>query len=140
MQNHPASGVQDRQANGWKTNRLIPRRGHTLLHWVFQRLTIRIEERFLLCLFLFDPFLCHCFWESPCLHLCRAGKGENHPSENHHCLLTSLSCLSFLRTTKQSPLLTTILDLVPVHLQRRLFRSFWIVPCLFLFFSSRGGP
>ena len=121
------------QSNGWRTNRLIPRRGHILLHWVFLRLTIRNEERFLLCLLLVDLFPLPLFWENPCLHLCRTGKGENHPSEDHHCLLTSLSCFSFIWTTKQSPLLTTIRDLAPVHRQRMLFRSFWIVLCLFLF-------
>ena len=70
---------RNRQSNDWKTNRLIRRRGHILLHWVFLRLTIRIEERFPLCLFLFDLILCLCFSESPCLHLCRAGKGEKPP-------------------------------------------------------------
>ena len=46
-----------RQSNDWKTNRLIPRRGHILLHWVFLRLRIQIEERFLLCLFLSSVFV-----------------------------------------------------------------------------------
>ena len=32
--------------------------------------------------------------KSPCLHLWRTGKGENHPYGSHHCLLTSPSCLS----------------------------------------------
>ena len=80
----------------WPTNRLIPRPGHLLLHWVFLRLRIRIEERILLCLFLCDPFLYLCLGESPCLHLCRADTGENHPHGSHHCLLTSPSCLTFL--------------------------------------------
>ena len=116
---------KNHQATDWKTSRPIPRHGHIL--------------------YLFDPFLRLCFGENPCLHLCRAGKGENHLYEDHHCLLTSLSCHSFLwTTTKQSPLLTTIRDLVPVHRQRMLFQFFWIVLCLFLFpfllFFSLNGP
>ena len=47
---------RNRQSNDCQTNRLIPRRGRIFLRWVFLRLTIWIEERFLLCLFLFDPF------------------------------------------------------------------------------------
>ena len=80
-------------------------------------------------LFLFDPFLCLSFGESPCLHLCRASKGENRSSENHHCLLTRLSCLSFLWSTKQSPLPATIRDLALAHHQRMTFGSFWIIFC-----------
>ena len=37
---------------------------------------------------------------------------KTHPSESHQCLLTVLSCLSVLWSTKQSPLLSTIRDLV----------------------------
>ena len=74
------------ESNDWQTNRLIPRPGHILLHWVFPRLRLRIEDRSLPCLFLFDPCLFLCFGESPCLHLYRAGKGENHPCGSHHCL------------------------------------------------------
>ena len=133
-----------RQSNGWQTSRPIPRHGHILLHWVFQRLKVRIEERFLPCLFLFDPFHYLCSGESPCLRPCLAGTGENLPHGSHHCLRTSPACLSVLWTTKQSPLLTAIHDLAFVHHQRMLFRPFWIVLCLFLFpflfFFSPGGP
>ena len=118
--------------------------GHFILHWVFQRVKVRIEDKLLLCFFLFGLFPCLCSGYDPCLRFYLARKGENHPSEIHHCLLTSLSCLSFLWTTKQSAHLTTIHDLVLVHRQRMLFRSFWIFfylfLCLFLFFSSTGGP
>ena len=122
---------RNRQANGWQTSRLIPKHGHILLHWVFLRLKVQIEDEILPCLFLFGPFLCLCSGCSPCLHLYLAGKSESHTSESLRCLLTSLSCLSFLSTTKQSPLVTTIQDLVLVLRQRMLFRSSWI--CLYLF-------
>ena len=65
-----------------------------------------LRIKFLPCLFLFGPFLCLCCGDNRCLRLCLGGKGENHPSDSHHCLLTSLSCPCFLWTTKQSPLLT----------------------------------
>ena len=78
---HPES--RNRQSSDGQTNRLIRRPGHNLLHWVFLRLKIRIEDRSLLCLYLFGPFLCLCFGRDPCLHLCRTGTGESHPSENH---------------------------------------------------------
>ena len=86
---------RNHKSNDWQTNRLIHRPGRILLHWVFLRLRIQIEDRFLPCLFLFDPFFCLCFGESPCLHLRRAGKGENHPYGSHHCFLTSPCCFSF---------------------------------------------
>ena len=35
--------LRKRQANNWKTNRLIPRHGHILLHWVFPRLKSRLR-------------------------------------------------------------------------------------------------
>ena len=38
---------RNRQSNDWKTKCLIPRRCHILLHWVFLRLKIGIEDRFL---------------------------------------------------------------------------------------------
>ena len=67
-----------------------------------------------------------------------------HPSDSHHCLLTSLSCLCFLWTTKQSPLLAKFRDLVLVLRQGMLFRFFRIYLCAFLFpflfFFSAGGP
>ena len=97
---------RNRQSNDWKTNRLIPRRGHVLLHWVFLRLKVQIGERFFLCHFLLDPFLCLCFGERTTL------------LKTITAFLTSLSCLSFLWTTKKSPLLTTIRIIVPVHRQR----------------------
>ena len=55
---------RNRQSNGWKTSRLIPRRGHILLHchWVFLRLKIRIEDKFLPCFFLFWSFPLPLFW------------------------------------------------------------------------------
>ena len=58
--------------------------------------------------------------------------------------LTSLSCLCFQWTTKQSPLLTKFRDLVLVLRQGMLFRFFRIYLCAFLFpflfFFSAGGP
>ena len=71
---------RNHRSNDWQTNRLIPRPGHILLHWVFLRLRIPIEERFFPCLFFFGPFPCLCSWYNPYLLLCRAGKGENPPS------------------------------------------------------------
>ena len=68
---------RNHQSSDWQTNRLIPKPGNILHHWVFLRLRILIEEQFLLCLFLFDPFLCLCCGECLCLHFCRAGTGEN---------------------------------------------------------------
>ena len=67
-------------------------------------------------------------------------KGENHPSEDHHCLLTSLSCLYYFWTTRRGPLLAATQDLAFVPHQRMLFRSFWIVLCLFpnLIYFSPG--
>ena len=44
------------QSNDWQTNRLTPRSGHILLHWVFLRLRIQIGDGFFPCLFLLDPF------------------------------------------------------------------------------------
>ena len=35
---------RNHQSNDWQTNRLIPRPGRILLHWVFLRLRIQIEE------------------------------------------------------------------------------------------------
>ena len=135
---------RNHQSSDWQTNRLIPRPDHILLHWVFVRLRIRIEDRFLLCIFLYDPFFCLYFGESPWVHLCPIGKGENHSYGSHHCLLTSPSCFSFLWTTKLGLLLAAIRDLALAHHQRMLFRSFWMVPCRFLFpflfFFSSGGP
>ena len=135
---------RNRQSHGWQTNRLIPRHGRILFRWVFLRLKIRIEDKFLPCLFLFGPFLCLCSGDNPHLRLCLGGKGENHPSDSHHCLFTSLSCLYFLWTTKQSPLLTKFRDLVLVLRQGMLFRFFRIYLCAFLFpflfFFSAGGP
>ena len=57
------------QANGWKTSRPIPRHVHILLHWVFQRLKVRIEDKLLPCLSLFCPFPCLCSGYNPCLRL-----------------------------------------------------------------------
>ena len=135
---------RNRQSHGWQTNRLIPKHGRILFRWVFLRLKIRIEDKFLPCLFLFGPFLYLCCGDNPCLRLCLGGKGEIHPSDSHHCLLTSLSFLCFLWTTKQSPLLTKFRDLVLVLRQGMLFRFFRIYLCAFLFpflfFFSAGGP
>ena len=101
------------------------------------------ETELLPCLFLFGTFPCLCSGHNPCLRLYLAGKGENHPSESHHCLLTSLSCLCVLWSIRQSPLLTTFQYLVLVLRQGRLFRFFWIYLCAFpfpfLFFFSPGG-
>ena len=122
----------------------FPSMAVSFFRWVFLRLKIRIEDKFLPCLFLFGPFLCLCCGDNPCLRLCLGGKGENHPSDSHHCLLTSLSCLCFLWTTKQSPFLTKFRDLVLVLRQGMLFRFFRIYLCAFLFpflfFLSAGGP
>ena len=78
---------KNQQATDWQTNRLIPRRGHILLHRVFMRLRIQIEDELLLCLFPFSSFLCLCARYNPCLCLYLAGKGETHSSESHHSLL-----------------------------------------------------
>ena len=123
---------RNHQANGWQTNRPIPRHGHILLLWVSQMLRVLIGDERIPCLFHFCPFPYLCFGCSPCLHHFPADLGENHPSRSHHCLLTSRSGLSFLWTTKQSPLLTTILDLVLVLRVGMLFRSSFTYLCLFL--------
>ena len=113
---------KNHQVTDWKTSHQIPRRDYILLLQVLQRLKVRI----LPCLFLFGTFPCLCSGNNPCLRLYLTGKGENHPSESHHCLLTSLSCLCVLWSTKQSPLLTTFQNLVLVLRQGMLFRFFWI--------------
>ena len=125
---------RNHQSSDWQTKRLIPRPWPHPSSLGVSVLRIGIEEGFLPCLFpFFDPFPCLCSGYTPCLLLCRAGKGENHPYGKPSCLLTSPSCFSFLQTTKLSPLLATIRDLALVHCRRMLFRSFWIVLCLFLF-------
>ena len=60
--------LRKRQANNWKTNRLIPRHGHILLHWVFPRLKVQIEDKHLPYPFLCGPCLCHCAGWNHCLH------------------------------------------------------------------------
>ena len=80
---------KNRQSNDWQANRLIPGLAISFYNRCVLRLGIRIGDRFFLCLFHFDPFLCVCIGESPCLHLCPVGKGENHPYGNHHYLLTN---------------------------------------------------
>ena len=89
---------RNRQADGWQTSRQIAKHGHILLHWVFQKLKVEIEAKFLPCPCLSGPFLCLCSRCSPCLHFFLAGKGK-------------------------SPLLTTIQDLVVDLRQRMLFWS-----------------
>ena len=132
---------RNHKSNDWHTNSLIHRPGHIFLHWVFLRLRIQIEDRFLPCLFLFDPFFLPFFFLVKVLACNLVGK--KHPFGSHHCLLTSPSCLSFLWTTKLGPLLAAIKDLAFVHHRRILFQFLWVVPCLFpspfFFFFSPGG-
>ena len=127
---------RNRQSNCWKSSHKIPRDGYILLQ-VLQRLKVGTEDELLPCLFLFGTFLCLCSGFYPCLFLYLAGKGENHPSESHHCLLTSLPCLCVFWSTKQSPLQFRILCLL-------FFRLFWKHLCVFLFpflfFFSPGSP
>ena len=134
-------GSKNHQATDWKTSHQIPRHGFFFLLQVLQRLKVQIEDELLPCLFLFGTFFCLCSGHNPCLRLHLAGKGENHPYESHHCLLTSLSCLSFLFSTKQSPLLTTFQNLVLVLRQGRLCRFLWMYLCaLFSLFFSTWRP
>ena len=120
---------RNRQSHGWQTHRLIPRHGRILFRWVFLRLKIRIEDKFLPCLFLSGPFLCLCSGDNPCLRLCLGGKGENHTSDSHPKPFLPL----FPEGTKQSPLLAKFRDLVLVLRPGMLFRVFRIYLCAFLF-------
>ena len=113
------------QANGWKNSHLILRHYHILLHWVFQRLQksmLRVSALLTLTFLVLASAFVRV--ENHCLRLYLAGNCENHPSESHPCLSTSLSHLSFLWTTKQSALVTTIHDPVLVLHRGMLFRSF----------------
>ena len=115
--------LRTRQANGWKTSHLIPRRDKILLHWVFQRLKVQIEDKHLPYPFLFGLCLCLCSGGNLCLHFFLAGNCENHLSEIHHCLFEkpSLPFLPFCPLDHQEQsFLTTIQDPVPVLHQRML--------------------
>ena len=114
---------KSRQSNDWQTNRLTPRPGYILLHWVFLRLRIRLEERFLAFSFLVlsRAFVMGIILACSFVELVRA---KTHPYGSHHCHMTSPSCLSFLWTTKLGPLLAAIQYLALDHHHRMLFRSF----------------
>ena len=85
---------KNHQATDWKTSHQIPRHGYILLLQVLPRLKVRIEDELLPCFFLFGTFPYLCSGNFPCLRPYLDGKGENYPSESHHCLLTILSCFS----------------------------------------------
>ena len=116
---------------------------HILVHRVFKRLKVPIEDKRLHCLFLFIPFvfdlrviLVHVF-----IWLIRDVKD---PSESHHCSLTSPSYMSVLWSIKQGPLLSGLFSELALLLRRRMScQSFWIClcsfPCLFLFSSPTDG-
>ena len=87
---NPCSESGNRQSNDWRTNRLIPKRGHFLLHRAFLKLTIRIDERFLLCLFLLILSFALVLGTLLACTFVGLVRAKNHPSEHHHCLLTSV--------------------------------------------------
>ena len=100
--------LRNRQANSWSTSRPIPRNDHILLHQVFLRLKVLIEDKHLPCLFFSD--LCLFLCTAGIIHylyLFLVGLCENHFSESHHYLSKNLSCHFFPWTTKHH-LLTTI--------------------------------
>ena len=121
------------QATDWKTGHQIRKHGYIVLLQVLQRLKVPIEDELLPCFFLLGTFPYLCSGNNPCLRPDLDGKGENYPSESHHCLLTILSCFCVLWSTKQSPLLTTIQNFVFVLRQGMLFRFLCIYPWAFLF-------
>ena len=135
---------KNHQATDKKTRHQIPRHGYILLIQVLQRLKVQIEDGLLPYFFLFGTFLCFCYEYNPCLRLYLAGEGEDHTSESHHCLLTSLSCFCAFWSTMQSPLLTIFQSIVLVLRRGMLFCFFWIYFCAFLFpflfLFSAGGP
>ena len=132
--------LRNRQANGWKTSRLIPKNGHNLLHWVFRELKVQIEHKRLLWSSFFGPFLCLCSGCNPCLRLFLTRKCENHNFWKPSLPFEMLSYLSCLWTTKRSPLLTTIQDRVLVIHQRMLFLFHVNLPLPFSFLLLTWRP
>ena len=99
-----AQQLKSRKAHGWKTSRLIPRRGHILLRWVFQRLEVRIEKKrsFLAFSFLVLSFA-FVLGEVLACTFVRLVRAKTTLLKTITAFLTSLSCLFIAKECSSGP-------------------------------------